>query len=45
MKKVLELLCCYNYIREFPIEGNELGRYPDKRYEWHSLVKNNDIKQ
>ncbi|WP_273759665.1 YfjI family protein [Bartonella sp. ML70XJBT.G] len=45
VKQALELLCRCNYIREFPIEGNELGRRPDKRYEWHPLVKNNSIKQ
>ncbi|WP_375693751.1 YfjI family protein [Bartonella sp. AP88HLJMH] len=45
VKQALELLCRCNYIREFPIEGNELGRRPDRRYEWHPLVKNNSIKQ
>lgn len=28
--QALELLCRSNYIREFPIEGNELGRRPDR---------------
>ncbi|WP_375681937.1 DUF3987 domain-containing protein [Bartonella sp. CE47NXGY] len=45
VKQALELLCRCNYIREFPIEGNELGRRPDRRYEWNPLVKNNSIKQ
>ncbi|WP_345117716.1 YfjI family protein, partial [Bartonella jaculi] len=45
VKQALELLCRCNYIREFPIEGNELGRRLDRRYEWHPLVKNNSIKQ
>ncbi|WP_404978439.1 MULTISPECIES: DUF3987 domain-containing protein [unclassified Bartonella] len=45
VKQALELLCRCNYIREFPIEGNELGRRPDRRYEWYPLVKNNSIKQ
>ncbi len=45
VKQALELLCRCNYIREFPIEGNELGRRPDRRYEWHPLVKNTSIKQ
>ncbi|EJF77303.1 hypothetical protein ME7_00537 [Bartonella birtlesii LL-WM9] len=45
VKQALELLCRCNYIREFPIGKNELGRRPDKRYEWHPFVKNNSIKQ
>ncbi len=39
VKKALELLYRCNYIREFPIKGNKLGRRPDRRYEWHPLVK------
>ncbi|WP_139412864.1 YfjI family protein [Bartonella mastomydis] len=45
VKQALDLLCRCNYIREFPIEGNELGRRPDRRYEWHPFVKSNSIKQ
>ncbi|WP_035451665.1 DUF3987 domain-containing protein, partial [Bartonella birtlesii] len=45
VKQALELLCRCNYIREFPIGENELGRRPDKRYEWHPFVKNKSIKQ
>ncbi|MBB4076786.1 hypothetical protein GGR08_001095 [Bartonella fuyuanensis] len=37
VKQALELLCRCNYIREFPIEGNELGRRPDRRYEWSDI--------
>ncbi len=45
VKQALKLLCRCNYIREFPIEGNELGRRPDRRYEWHPFVKNSSIEQ
>ncbi|MCZ2159191.1 YfjI family protein [Bartonella sp. 220] len=45
VKQALELLCHTNHIRELFHAGSGTGRPPDKRYEWHPLVKNQSIKQ